>query len=155
MARRVFCAFAVCVLLILPASAYDDNPPSNAPFTGCCYISCYSSQFGYIDVYLPLTYQSDYLSFDGRLFNVTNSTVSGVFFADGIEYSFRVPSWGNPQYRVEDDYYWADLTISEIVSSNVVIADSFPPLVSSEFVISYVPIALLGVIVLCLFMKRF
>lgn len=156
MVRRFLSVFAVCLLLVIPASAYTDSPPSNAPFTGSCYISCDTSQFGSIDIFLPVTYQSGYLSFDGQLFNVTNSTVSGIFYDGGTEYSFRCSSWSTPQYReVDGGYTWADLNVYNIDYSNVDIAEEFPPLVSYNTVMSYVPIALLGVIVLCLFMKRF
>lgn len=156
MVRRFLSVLAVCVLFVVPASAYSDSPPTNAPFTGSCYISCDTTQFGSIDIFLPVTYQSGYFSFDGQLYNVSNSSITGVFYDGGDEYSFRCSAWSTPQYREADGgYTWADLNVYDIEYSNVDIAEEFPPLVSHDTVMSYVPIALLGVIVLCLFMKRF
>lgn len=157
MVRRILCLFSVCVFFILPASAYSDSPPTNAPFTGSCYISCDTSQFGSIDIFIPVTYKTGYFSFDGQLYNVSNSSITGVFFDGGEEYSFRCSAWATPQYRktTGTGYTWTDLNVTDIEYSNVEIAEEFPPLVSHDAVMSYVPIGLLGVIVLCLFMKRF
>ena len=152
---------AVCCLLLsvcISVSAYTDSPPSNPPFTGSCYLTGDTREFGTVTVYLPVSYRSGYLSFNGdNLFNVTNSSVSGVLYDGGTEYDFRISSWSEPQYRVQDSgyYQYEDLTFTSIDYSNMEIAESFPPLVSYDDVLPYLPIALLGVIVLCLFMKRF
>lgn len=153
--------FAVCCLLLsvcISVSAYTDSPPSNPPFTGSCYLTGSTRELGTVTVYLPVSYRSGYLSFDGdNLYNVTNSSISGVLYRGSTEYDFRIYSWSTPQYRVQDSgsYQYEDLTFTSIDYSNMEIAESFPPLVSYDDVLSYLPIALLGVIVLCLFMKRF
>ena len=153
---------AVCCLLLsvrISVSAYTDSPPSNPPFTGSCYLTGSTRDLGTVTVYLPVSYRSGYLSFDGdNLFNVTNSSVSGVLYDGGREYDFRISGWSTPQYRDDTSsgyYQYEDLTFTSIDYSNMEIAESFPPLVSYDDVLSYLPIALLGVIVLCLFMKRF
>lgn len=152
---------AVCCLLLsvcISVSAYTDSPPSNPPFTGSCYITGSTRELGTVTVYLPVSYRSGYLSFDGdNLYNVTNSSISGVLYRGSTEYDFRIYSWSEPQYRVQDSgyYQYEDLTFTSLDYSNMEIAESFPPLVSYDDVLSYLPIALLGVIVLCLFMKRF
>lgn len=152
------CLCVLCLCFLVSASAYTDEAPVDAPFTGCCYISCSTSQFGDITVYLPITYQSGYFSYTSAgLVNISTSSISGVFYDGGIEYTFRCSSWSTPQYREVDgsSYSYADLTVNSIEYSNVQIAESFPPLVSSATILSYIPVLLLGVIVLCLFMKRF
>lgn len=156
--RRFLSCFCILLLCCVSVSAYTDSPPDDSDITGCLYITCDTSEFGSITVYLPVNYQSGYLSYsNGNLFNVSNSTVTGVFWDSGTQYTFRCSSWSTPQYRDYDGsgYSYYDLTITDVVYSNVVIAESFPPLVPVSQLVSYVPIVFLGVIVLCLFMKRF
>ncbi len=161
--RRLLCVVPVLLfalgILAVPASAYEDTPPVGAPFTGCLYITGSTRELGSITVYLPVSYQSGYLGLDssGNLFNVSNTSISGVFYRGSSEYTFRLSAWSTPQYRpvTGSSYNYSDLTFTSISASNVQIADAFPSLVPVSEFLSYVPILLLGVIVLCLFMKRF
>lgn len=156
-ARILPVLLTVCFLLVPSVSAYTDDPPADAPFTGSLYLSLDTRELGPVTVYLPVTYRSGYLSYsNGNLFNVSNSTVSGVMYYGGTEYQFRLSSWSTPQYRLYDSgYTYSDLTVTAIEASNAVIAEEFPPLVSGEQVVQWIPVLLMGVIVLCLFMKRF
>lgn len=157
---RGLCA-AVCLagLLVVSAAAYEDVPPGNPPFVGGVYITGTTRELGTVTVYLPVTYQHGYLglSDSGNLFNVSNSSISGIMYRGSTEYQFRVSSWSTPQYRLSSSsgYQYNDLTFTSIDYSNAQIADSFPPLVPVSDVLSFVPILFLGVIVLCLFIKRF
>lgn len=149
----------VVVLFVLPAAAYSDEPPSNPPFYGGVYITGVTRELGSITVYIPVSYRSGYLGLtsSGNLCNVSSSSISGVLYRGSVEYDFRLYSWSEPQYRVQDSgyYQYEDLTFTSITASNAEIFDSFPPLVSPDSVLSLVPLIFLGVIVLCLFMKRF
>lgn len=156
--RSLPAAVLLCLCFVVSAGAYPDEPPSNPPFTGCCYITGDTLELGTVTVYLPLSYKSGYLSFsDDGLFNVTNSSVSGVVYAGSRSYTFRCSSWSGPQYRDSSgsyyDYY--DLTFTDIEYSNMEILEEFPPYMEVDSMLNYILIGFLGVIVLCLFMKRF
>ena len=157
--RLVPAVLAVIVLFVLPAAAYSDEPPASPPFYGGVYITGVTRELGSITVYIPVSYRSGYLGLtsSGNLFNVSSSSISGVLYRGSTEYDFRLYSWSEPQYRVQDSgyYQYEDLTFTSITASNAEISDSFPPLVSADSVLSLVPLIFLGVIVLCLFMKRF
>lgn len=156
---RFVSVFAVCLCtLCVPAFAYDTTPPSDPVFTGCLFVSGSTRELGDVVVYLPLTYQKGYLSYDGfNLFNVTNSSVSGRLYAGSREYDFRCSSWSNPEYRVTDSgyYQYESLTFTSIDSTNIQILEDFPPLYPLSDLLPLALVALLGVIVLCLFIKRF
>ena len=157
--RLVPAVLVAVVLFVLPASAYSDEPPSSPPFYGGVYITGITRELGSVTVYIPVSYRSGYLGLtsSGNLCNVSSSSISGVLYRGSVEYDFRLSSWSEPQYRVQDSgyYQYEDLTFTSITASNADISDSFPPLVSADSVLSLVPFIFLGVIVLCLFMKRF
>lgn len=157
--RLVPVVLVAVVLFVLPASAYSDEPPADPPFYGGVYITGTTRELGSVTVYIPVSYRSGYLGLtsSGNLCNVSSSSISGVLYRGSVEYDFRLSSWSVPQYRVRDSgyYQYEDLTFTSITASNAEISDSFPPLVSADSVLSLVPFIFLGVIVLCLFMKRF
>lgn len=161
MFRRLFfvlvLAFSLCVL---PVSAYEDIAPENAPFVGSAYVTCDTDSLGVVSIYFPVSFLSGYWGVDqyGSLFNVSNTSISGVLYtAAGREYQFRCQSWSTPQYRDPDgsSYTYYDLEITDILTSNVQIAEAFPPLVSTTTLFPYAYLMIGGVIVLCLFLKRF
>lgn len=157
--RLVPAVLVVIVLFVLPAAAYSDEPPADPPFYGGVYITGVTRELGSITVYIPVSYRSGYLGLtsSGNLCNVSSSSISGVLYRGSVEYDFRLSSWSEPQYRVQDSgsYQYEDLTFTSITASNAEISDSFPPLVSAGSVLSLVPFIFLGGILLCLFMKRF
>lgn len=161
MYRRLFAvlvlAFSLCVV---PVSAYEDIAPSDAPFVGSAYVTCDTRSLGVVDIYFPVSFLSGYWGVDqsGSLFNVSNSTISGVLYTqNGTEYQFRCSSWSVPQYRNTSGNIgsYVDLEVTEILSSNCEIAEAFPPLVSTDSIFPYAYLMIGGVIVLCLFLKRF
>lgn len=153
----LFSMVAVILAAVFPAAAIGTDPPVSPRFTGCLYIIGRTSQLGEVEVYLPLTYQTGYLSWDGsNLFNVTNSSVSGIMYSGSTEYNIRWYSWSAPEYRRSDtSYQYYDLTFTEVTSSNMVIAEDFPPRYDVPSLFPYIVMALLGVVILCLFIKRF
>lgn len=160
MFRRLFCvlvlAFSLCVL---PVSAYEDIAPTDAPFVGSAYVTADTNSLGVVSIYFPVSFLSGYWGVDqhGSLFNVSNTSISGVLYtAAGREYQFRCQSWSTPQYRDPDgNYTYYDLEITDVLTSNVQIAESFPPLVSTSTIFPYAYLMIGGVICLCLFLKRF
>lgn len=158
--RRISVILALLALCVISGSAYDDSPPESSPFVGSCYITADSSALGIVDIYIPVSYQSGYFGYsdDGDLFNVSNSSVSGILYtSNGTEYSFRCSSWSVPQYRSisGSSYTYYDLGIDEIISSNVQIAESFPALVPVDDIFPAIYVLIGGVVILCLFLKRF
>lgn len=162
MFRRCLCGVSAVIVFGLccavPASAYSDAPPVNAPFYGGVYISGRTRELGSVTAYIPVNYRSGYLGMTsgGNLFNSSSSSIAGIIYAGNTEYTFRISSWAEPQYRALNSgstYY--DLTFTSIDYSNAEIMDQFPPKVPAEDILQYVPIVFMGVIVLCLFMKRF
>lgn len=157
--RRLATVF-VFLLFVFPCAAYDDTPPSYSPFVGSCYITADTDALGVVDIYIPVSYQSGYFGVDGSgsLFNVSNTSISGVLYdSDGVEYTFRCSSWSVPQYRDNfgSGYTYYDLGSVDVISSNVKIAEEFPPLVLADDIFPAVYVLIGGVMVLCLFLKRF
>ena len=158
--KSLLAVSVVLCLLVGSVLAYDDVPPDGSDYTGSCYLVGNTVELGSVTVYLPVSYRTGYLGFtsSGNLRNVSNSTISGILFAGSREYDVRWSSWSTPQYRdtYGSDYYqYEDLTFTSVDYSNMEIADEFPPLVGSDTVFQWIPVFLLGVIILCLFMKRF
>lgn len=158
--RRISVVLALFALCVIPGNAYDDSPPTSAPFVGSCYITANTSALGTVDIYLPVSYQSGYFGYsdDGDLFNVSNSSISGILYtSDGTEYTFRCSSWSAPQYRSPSgsSYTYYDLGVIEVIASNVQIADAFPSLVPVDSIFPAIYVLIGGVVILCLFLKRF
>ena len=159
MFRRI-AVLLVLSLFVLPCFAYDDTAPEDPAFVGCCYITADTDALGVVDIFIPVNYQSGYFGFDysGSLFNVSNTSISGVLYdSDGTEYTFRCSSWSAPQYRDLNgsSYTYFDLGDVDVISSNVQIAEEFPPLVPVDDIFPAVYVLIGGVIILCLFLKRF
>lgn len=157
--RYGFVLVGLLACLVCTAAAYTDQAPSSAPFTGGVYVTGTTAELGAVTLYLPVNYQRGYLGLttSGNLFNASSSSISGVLYRGGSEYQARISAWSTPQYRAQSgsSYYYYDLTFTSIEHSNAEISVDFPPLVAAADVIQYVPILLLGVVVLCLFIKRF
>lgn len=137
----------------------DNVYPPSAPLMGGVYLDVDTQQLGELLIYIPTAYQ--YRSFTkttaGAPVNITVSTISGYTY-DGNDYNIRWSSFGRAQYRpVSGSYSYQDLDITEITNTNVVFVESIedlPPVPDADM-LSLISIFLLGVIVLCLFMRRF
>lgn len=146
---------------VLLASAAEDNEyPADAPLMGGLYMEVSTSQLGDLLIYIPTDYQ--YRSFtktdSGEPVNITNSTISGYSY-DGSSYYIRWSTFGTAQYRSStgQSYSYSDLDITEIKNTNVVFVESnedLPPVPDSDTT-NVILIFMMGVIILCLFMKRF
>lgn len=144
--------------LAVPFSISQDGAvPSSAPLGYCCYVTCSTSQFGDITFFVPVTYREGYLSMsDNGLMNVHTSTVSGYFYRGSTLYQIRFSGYATPQYRVYDSgYSYTDLTVDEVLSTNMVIYDSYNDVAADRSDIYLLGLLLVGgVIVVCLFMRR-
>lgn len=144
--------------LVMPFSIpQDGSAPSSAPLGYCCYVTCATSQLGNITFFVPVTYREGYFSMsDNGLMNVHTSTVSGYFYRGSTLYQIRFSGYSTPQYRLYDgSYNYSDLTIGDVMSTNMVIYDSYNDVSASRSDIYLLGLLLVGgVIVVCLFMRR-
>ena len=145
-------------MLAVPFSVDSSGAvPSSAPLGYCCYVTCSTSQLGDITFFVPVSYREGYLSLsDNGLMNVHTSTVSGYFYRDSTLYQLRFSGYSTPQYRVYDSgYNYSDLTVNEVISTNMVIYDSYNDVSADRSDIYLLGLLLVGgVIVVCLFMRR-
>lgn len=131
-----------------------DEPPSNPPFYGSCYVTGTDSELGRITVYFPSNYKTGYFGVDssGYLFNVSSNSITG-YLSGVYNNSVSAPGFSYPRYRLynsSSQYTYLHL-IPE--SSNMDIATANSPRVSASDLLPYVSVFLLGVIIVC-FMKR-
>lgn len=155
---RVFiCSVVACFFLFL-TSAF-----AVAPADGSFYLSCSSVQLGEVVVYVPITSNFNRRMFgvrNGQPVNITSSTISGYIYdgSGSLQYNVRFPvPFGTAEYRSSDSSYyeWQSLDLS-IVDTNFDIVENSEELRSDQGInISIVALCFLGVIVLCLFIKRF
>ena len=159
MVRKLFSFCAVCSLIlsffVVPCSAAGieleivDDPPSDPPFYGACYVTGTTSSGNTITLYFPNTYKSGYFGVDdnGYLVNVSASSISG-YYSGVYNNSITVAAFNYPRYR--SDYTYVHLIPS---ASNIEIETEFAGRVTISDVLPYVSILLLGVIFVCC-MKR-
>lgn len=138
----------------------NNEYPSDSPLSGGVYIEVDTRELGEVLIYVPTDYQYRSFAFDesGNIVNIRSATITGVLYDGNTVYSVRFTSFGNPSYRLATgNYTWDDLTVTEVLNTNVVFIESnedLPPVPDADM-LSVIIVALLGVIVLCHFMKRF
>lgn len=124
----------------------------------CPYVDCRVSGLGDVRVYFPINRQYDTFAVDasGQLINVTDSTVYGYVVSSG-PYRVRFDSFSGAAYRLLDSSNsWRDATVSDVTSSTVSILDEGnpSPLLPDTQVLACLILFLLGVVVVCLFMRH-
>lgn len=141
-------------------SAPEDNvyPPS-APLAGGVYMQVETSQLGVIIIYVPVSYQSKAFTFAANTstpINITASTISGYAYASS-DYSVRWSSFGRATYRrVDGTGSYNNLDITSVLNTNIVFIEDNAdlPVIPDNNILQIISIFLLGVMVLCLFMRR-
>lgn len=128
----------------------------DTPIQGGYYISAATSQLGDVKIYVPVNYKADSFTFtSGNVMSIQASTITGVMYASSGVYTIRFPSFSSPEYRTYDSgYTYADLSITDVYDTNIQILDSDPHLEVPQYIIQLAVILTLGVIIICLFMKR-
>ncbi len=156
----------VCFIVLLvvccsfPAFAYGSDAPNTTIVSGAPFFDVSTSQLGNIVIFLPINYMRDTFCFTGtqNIFNLTAGTVTGFATVGNDVYTVRWLNFSTPQYRVKDGsgYQYDDLTITAVNNTNIDIVDSFDDLQTVDMTMTLVIIAgLLGVVILCLFWKKF
>ena len=117
------------------------------------------TNLGSVRIYVPVNYAKGSFTYDssGEPVNITASTISGYFVRNGSLYSVRFASMGGITYRLTDGsgYSWSDLSVTSVDDTNIQILTENPPLYDFSELFPYILTFCLGVVVLCLFMKRF
>ena len=157
MLKRFVIAICILALAICSVYAYDNTPPDNPLYFGTCFLTVDTDELGEVTIYFPLSYQSGYFSWDGStLRNVSNSSITGYYRSD-TDYYVRWSAFSEATYRYMGDRYFetADLHITDVISTNVQLIEQMEYNVTTDSILTYIIIFLLGVIVLILFMKKF
>lgn len=156
--KRLFSLIACMALLSASVLAYDSTPPASSYMGYSAFITMDTSELGQITVMLPVTWLDGSLSWTGsQLRNVTTSTITGYYGPDTTYQSVRWSGFSGPQYRSgNNSYTWEDLTVNDVISTNVNLIDDWSEVhVTQSSIYTLVQIFLVGVIVFLLFMKKF
>ena len=160
-------AFSLCLIItvclfITPVFAYGSDPPDVSFLNGSPFLTVNTSELGQIDIYLPVDFMQDTFTTtsSGNVYNLTNSTITCIAFSGSTSYTVRWLSFSNPSYRVDSSsgygYTYNDLTITEIINTNLELIDSYDDfVVVNNSLLFVIVVALLGVIVFCLFLRKF
>lgn len=128
----------------------SDNPPADPLFYGSGYITGTDPNLGSVTLYFPINYKSGYWGVDssGYLYNVTSSSMSG--YLDGVyNNSVSASGFSYPRYRTSSSSYDYVTLYLKPQYSNMEIATQMVPVKTSEDLLPYLSICLLGVIIVC------
>jgi hypothetical protein len=119
--------FSLLLLLVcyIPSSArsYPNEFPSDVTgLTGGAFLVGKSGSYD-VTIILPITYQFDTFTFDtsGRIYNVTNSTITGRVYLNNTVYNIRWQPFSLSQvyYPTSTYYQWTDFYVSNISDTNI------------------------------------
>lgn len=114
------------LLLIFPiiSSAYSNQLPAYlGSFPDAAYIELNTSNFGRCAFVLPVSYQTETISYNGnKIYNSTASTLYGYLVTqNGTVYDIRAQRLSNFQYAYTSGYQtqYVDINYSEIYNTNI------------------------------------
>ena len=154
------------VIIQQGSSSSEDTAPglyaanNSSPLLGGYYIDCNTSQLGELRIYVPVSYVDGYLTYTqaGNLFNLSNSTVTCTAFnGSGTQYTVRFSAFSEPEYRLFSSggsTNYQDLNVLSVTSSNIDILRENPPFPVSQTILMIISLFIMGVIAVCLFMRR-
>ena len=144
------------VLMSVPE---DNAYPPSAPLAGGVYMQVDTQQLGELIIYVPVSNQFKSFTFAANTetpVNITASTISGYTYSS-VDYQIRWTSFGQCQYRpYSGSYSYTDLDITSVLNTNIVFVTGPEdlPVVPDSSMLQVIIVFLLGVMVLCLFMRR-
>lgn len=157
--KKALLPLVLASILTVQVFAYDSVPPASSDFGYTAFITLDTSELGEVSIVLPVTWLENSLSWDGSaLRNITNSTITGYYGPDTSYDSVRWSAFSGPQYRAESGSYysWEDLTVLEVVSTNINLVEDWGEVGVTRQMNYYVIFLLIGgVLLLLLFMKKF
>lgn len=126
------------------------------PFYGSAWAEGTASGVGSATLFFPIN-RREYVGLDssGRLFNVSDTSFSGVMYdSSGASYTVSFSAFSLPRYRVSSGSSWDYETLYFTPSSsNLVLSDEPSPTYSISDLLPYVSILVLGGIFLCCMKK--
>lgn len=146
--------------VVLYDNTVEEYAFSSDILNGGYYFSADTSELGEVSIFVPYEYQ--YGSFTtnstGNLVSLRSSTVTGIMYRGSTAYTIRWTAFSTPQYRFANTtgYTYEDLTVSNILSTNVEVLNDYEkiPLFPNADLIRLLMLLGIGVIIVCLFMKR-
>ena len=138
----------------------DDNEYPGGQLRYGLYMDVNTSQLGRVMIYVPVDFQRGSFTFNtaNNIVNIRSSTITGYMYRNNTLYDIRWTSLTTAQYRQNgtSNAYQA-LNISTIYNTNVVFVEqsSDLPVVPNSELYQLITIMIAGVIMFCLFMKRF
>ncbi len=130
--------------------------PSSRPLAGGTYFEVDTSQLGECLIYIPVDYQRGSFTYYGsNLFNLRSATITGILYAGSTSYSVRWSAFSTPTYRRGSNYNYEDLTVTEVLATNIEIVQSDDDLALSpdNNLLLLVIVLCLGVLIVCRFMR--
>jgi len=102
--------------------------PATTPIGG--YYTSVTSSIGSGDLFLPVEFSKDYLTFDstGKMVCLANSTVNALLVTDYQVIQVRFPAMSYPQYYTQSgtNYYnWVDFDITSAQDGNISVMQQF------------------------------
>lgn len=132
----------------------DDSPPANAPYKGGYWLTGTVNTLGVVNVYFPNNV-GWCVDSNGNLFRYTSDTVNGIIVtSNGTRYTFRAPAFSIPQYRATDSSYTYTDFYFKPTGGNVVVHDTFEPVITETQALPYIGIFIVGLIFVAIITKR-
>lgn len=131
--------------------------PDSAPIGG--YYTTVSSSIGSGDLFVPVDYANDYLTFDGsgNMICLSNATVNALLVTDSDVIQVRFPAMSTPQYYVQQNtnyWQWVDFDITSAQGGNVQVMQQFDFAWISDNLFEACMLLIGGVLVCRVFMNK-
>lgn len=131
--------------------------PDAAPIGG--YYTTVTSSIGSGDLFVPVDYANDYLTFDGSgsMVCLANSTVNALLVTDSEVLQVRFPAMSTPQYYVQQNtnyWSWVDFDITSAQGGNVQVMQQFDFAWISDNLFEACMLLIGGVLVCRVFMSK-
>lgn len=147
--------------MFVPPDSEEDSSDSVSVYAlpgslPCPYVYADVSGLGNVRIYFPINRQYNTFAYDDSdyLINITDSTVYG-YVLGSTPYRIRFDSFGAVYYRdYDNDYSWRDTTVYPTDEGTLEILRRSIPLFPSEIYVQWLPVFLLGGLLVCQFMKH-
>lgn len=131
--------------------------PDSAPIGG--YYTSVTSSIGSGDLFVPVDYANNYLTFDGsgNMICLSNDTMNALLVTDFDVIQVRFPAMSTPQYYVQQDtnyWHWVDFDITSAQGGNVQVMQQFDFAWISDNLFEACMLLIGGVLVCKVFMSK-
>lgn len=131
--------------------------PDSAPIGG--YYTSVTSSIGSGDLFVPVDYANDYLTFDGsgNMICLSNDTMNALLVTDSDVIQVRFPAMSTPQYYVQQNtnyWQWVDFAITSAQGGNVQVMQQFDFAWISDNLFEACMLLIGGVLVCKVFMSK-